>query len=421
MRKRAVAIVCTLGALCACGSEKGKPANARSDASSDRGPGSGVSSGSPATGDLPDATSGAAGSGSGGDAGGGDTGDSGTGPEAPDSASDEGPASGSTDASCSANPTSSASTAGYLGDWSAGDYPSNLDGGNYLTISGVMGQMGNTRQYAVHVPVGYGKDKPVPAVFCIHGLGQTAVMFCTDTGVAWPTKADEEGFVVIMPNGYQNSWNGGTCCGGAAQAKLDDVALMRAIFAEVGKHVNIDLRRVYSTGLSNGAFLSYRLACEASDLVVAIAPNSGAIGTAAIGGGISTLTTGGTTDWTTCTPGQKVSILDIHGTSDPLIPYSDQAPSLAVFQASNGCSTTTMSATVAPSGGDTTCVSFGGCPACPNVNVTGCSIQGGGHCWFGSSDCGTGGGAIGTAIVGNNSNFMKSTDAIWAFFSQVSR
>jgi polyhydroxybutyrate depolymerase len=241
-------------------------------------------------------------------------------------------------------------------------------------------------------------------------------MFCLDTGVAWPTKADHEGFVVIMPNGYMNSWNAGTCCGAAVSAGLDDVSLMRAIFAEVGKHVNIDLRRVYATGLSNGGYLSYRLACEASDLFVAVAPSAGAIGTAAIGGGTAT-----TSDLTACAPTHKVSVLDIHGTSDPIIAYTTQKPSLAIAQASDGCSMTTVPATVVPSGGDTTCVSFAGCPACPTVNVTGCTIMGGGHCWFGSSDCGTGGGAIGLAFVGSDSNFMKNTDAIWAFFSGISR
>ena len=318
--------------------------------------------------------------------------------------------------------SSTASAPGFLGDWTPGDYPSDFtDGGDYLTISGVTGQMGNTRQYAVHVPTGYDKNTPVPALFCLHGLGQTAALFCLDTGVAWPAKGDQEHFLVIMPNGYMNSWNGGTCCGGAAQAGLDDVSLMRAIFAEVGTHVNIDLRRVYATGLSNGAFLSYRLACEASDLFVAVAPSAGAIGTAAISSGLAELTTDLTTDLTSCAPTNKVSVLDIHGTSDPLIPYATQAPSLAVIQASNGCSTTTAPSTVVPSGGDTTCVSFTGCPTCPNVNVTGCSIADGGHCWFGSSDCGTGGGAIGTAIVGNNSNFMQNTNAVWTFFSQLSR
>jgi polyhydroxybutyrate depolymerase len=312
---------------------------------------------------------------------------------------------------------STASQSGYLGDWSPGDYPPDFaSSGNYLTIAGVTGQMGNARQYAVHVPTGYRNDTPVPALFCIHGLGQTASMFCLDTGVAWPTKADHEGFVVIMPNGFQNSWNGGTCCGAAAQNGLDDVALMRAIFAEVGKHVNIDLGRVYATGLSNGAYLSYRLACQASDLFVAIAPSAGAVGTAAIGGG-----TQATSDLGTCAPTNKVSVLDIHGTSDPLIPYSVQQPSLALFRAASGCSTATGTATVPLGGGDTTCTTFTGCPTCPGVQTTGCTIQGGGHCWFGSSDCGTGGGAIGTAVVGNNSNFMKNTDAVWSFFASLSR
>jgi len=55
------------------------------------------------------------------------------------------------------------------------------------------------------------------------------------------------------------------------------------------------------------------------------------------------------------------------------------------------------------------------------VEVTGCTIDGGGHCWFGSSDCGTGGGTSALAIVGNNSNFMMNTEQIWAFFRRLSR
>ncbi len=411
-----VPLASLLGALLsvACGSQTA--ANVP-DASLGPRPGSGgTSSGGTSSG----------GTSSGGTSGGGTSGgaeDSGSGSSnADDAGADGGDSASDLDSSradgspCMGSASSTASLSGYLGDWSAGDYPSDFGSGNYLSISGVTGQMGNTREYAVHVPTGYSGSTPVPALFCIHGLAQNPVMFCLDTGVAWPTKADQEGFVVIMPNGYMNSWNAGTCCGGAVSAGLDDVSLMRAIFAEVGKHVNIDLRRVYATGLSNGGYLSYRLACEASDLFVAVAPSAGAIGTAAIGGGTAT-----TSDLATCAPTQKISILDIHGTSDPLIPYSTQKPSLAIVQASDGCSATTMPATVAPSGGDTTCVSFTGCPACPNVNVTGCSIADGGHCWFGSSDCGTGGGAIGNAVVGNNSNFLKNTDAIWAFFSGISR
>jgi len=396
-RATQLGIVCVFAALCACGSETGTPPSAAAyENPSSGGSSSSARSGSAGGGTSSGASSNAAADGSGSSSSSSEAGDD--------------------ESSCTANASSTAGLADYMGDWITGDYPSDFSAGNYLTISSVTGQMGNARQYAVHVPTGYSKDTPVPALFCIHGLEQNAVMFCLDTGVAWPTKADEEGFVVIMPNGYMNSWNAGTCCGGAVSAGLDDVSLMRAIFAEVGKHVNIDLRRVYATGLSNGGYMSYRLACEASDLFVAVAPSAGAIGTAAIGGGTST-----TSDLTACTPTQKVSVLDIHGTSDPLIPYSTQKPWRAPVQASDGCAMTTAPATVVPSGGDTTCVSFAGCPACPNVNVTGCSIMGGGHCWFGSSDCGTGGGAIGMAFVGNNSDFMQNTDAIWAFFSGISR
>jgi polyhydroxybutyrate depolymerase len=393
-------MVLALAALGGCGSDTGGPVSAATySSSSDGGASCCASSGRSGAGALSRASSGDSNSGA-------------------SSANDDDSGVGTAPSSCAIGSSTTAGQPGYMGDWVAGDYPSNFSAGNYLTISGVAGQMGNTRQYAVHVPAGYRKDTPVPALFCLHGLAQNPVMFCLDTGVAWPTKADQEGFVVIMPNGYMNSWNAGTCCGGAVSAGLDDVALMRAIFAEVGTHVNIDFRRVYATGLSNGGYMSYRLACEASDLFVAIAPAAGAIGTAAIG---ATPLLGMTTDLTACAPSHKVSVLDIHGTSDPLIPYSTQAPSLALMQASSGCSTTTMPAIVVPSGGDTTCVSYTGCPSCPNVNITACSIMGGGHCWFGSSDCGTGGGALGMAFVGNDSNFMKNTDAVWAFLSGISR
>jgi polyhydroxybutyrate depolymerase len=342
-------------------------------------------------------------------------------------ASDAGAEGGSDSASsCASTITGAQSTsglAGWQGDWIPGDYPSgdaavyavgDAAADTYLTISNVQGQQGLVRQYRVHVPPGYSSGTAMPVLFCLHGLDQTAVSFCTDEGVAWPAKADAEGFIVVMPNGYQYSWNGGACCGKAASMDLDDVALMRAIFAEVGTHVNLDLRRVYATGFSTGGFLSYRLACQASDLFTAVAAAAGGVGTNAVWSGTNTKS-----DLATCAPTNKVSVLDVHGTKDPLVPFAVQAESLKIISSSNGCSSSTMPALVPPSGGDTTCVTYEGCPTCPKVEVTGCAVDGGGHCWFGSTDCGTGGGAIGKAVVGNGSNFMKDTDQIWAFFSRL--
>jgi polyhydroxybutyrate depolymerase len=229
-----------------------------------------------------------------------------------------------------------------------------------------------------------------------------------------PALSDTGGFVLVMPNGHLNSWNAGTCCGGASNERLDDVALFRAIFAEVGEHVNVDLDRVYATGLSNGGYMSYRLACEAADIFTAVAPGAGAVGINDIGGG-----TNPASDFTACMPSQPVSVLHVHGTADPLIPYSLQAPSLGLMAAQNGCGTTTKPASLPQSGGDTTCVTYDACPA--GIELTGCTIEGGGHCWFGSEDCGTGGGAIGLAIVGANSDTMKSSAAAWGFFERLAR
>lgn len=311
------------------------------------------------------------------------------------------------------------------GDWTAGDYPPDLSAPTYLEISGVDGQSGHVRQYKVHVPPSYQPDVPMPLVFCVHGLGQDALLFCV-AGTDMPARSDEEGFILVMPNGYLNSWNAGTCCAAASNEQLDDVALFRAIFDEVGTHLNIDLDRVYATGLSNGGFMAYRLACEAADIFAAIAPGAGSIGTNDLAAnwdlaGIGSLVgaTNPTSDFTECTPSRPVSVLDVHGTSDAIVSYALQQPSLEIMAEHNGCSSSTVTARDPESSGDTECVSYEGCSA--EIEVTGCTVTGGGHCWFGSADCGTGGGAIGLAFVGANSDTMMNTDAILDFFARHAR
>jgi poly(3-hydroxybutyrate) depolymerase len=96
-----------------------------------------------------------------------------------------------------------------------------------------------------------------------------------------------------------------------------------------------------------------------------------------------------------------------------------QKPSLDLIAENDGCGSDTQPALAPASAGDTKCVSHQGCP--DGLEVTGCSIDNGGHCWFGSPDCGTGGGDIGLAIVGNNSDTMKNNDAVWEFFARHAR
>jgi polyhydroxybutyrate depolymerase len=293
------------------------------------------------------------------------------------------------------------------GDWTAGDYPPDLTGAAYLEIVNGEGQQGITRQYKVHVPPSYDPNTPMPVVFCFHGLLQNAPLFCVN-GAGMHTKADAAGFILVMPNGYQNRWNAGGCCAG--DPVIDDVAFVRAMFKEVGEHLNVNLDRVYATGLSNGGFMSYRLGCEAADIFAAVAPGAGGLLSNQVNWGNAG------SAFRECKPSEPVSVLDLHGTADGIVPFSLQSQSLDIMAKENGCGTTTAPAADPQSAGDTTCVSYTGCPS--GVEVTGCSVEGGGHVWFGSDSCGTGAGPTGCGFVGANSDTLVNTDEIWDFFSR---
>jgi polyhydroxybutyrate depolymerase len=307
------------------------------------------------------------------------------------------------------------------GDWGPGDVTS-----DFIGISGVSGQGDLTREYKVHVPKGYNKASPTPLVFCLHGVGQTTDLFCvngTNTTGSGPNgssggiydQSDKDGYILVMPQGYKHSWNGGNCCGAAARKNLDDVSLMRAIYDVVRQHLNVDATRVYAVGFSNGGFMADRLACEASDLFAAVFEGSGGIRT---------------TPMSACTPKYNIAVLGTHGEGgkDLFVPYQGDADSMAQFASANGCSNRTVPATSPKSvgdgtqDGDVTCVTYTGCPS--NTEVTFCSVQNGGHCWYGSPSCGSGAGTLGANISlgrGVNTQNIVDSNEFWPFLSKYHR
>ena len=310
----------------------------------------------------------------------------------------------SVDAGVCAMPAGTAAESGFLGDWAPGTYPSNFRGataGNYLTLTGLPNQAGMAREYAVHVPAGYDKGTPLPALFCLHAALMNARSFC-DNMAGWLAKADKENFILIMPNGYMNTFNIGPLCGAALlpafTAGLDDVGFVRALLEQVGTHVNIDLGRVYAAGFSNGSALAWRLACDASDIFAAVAP----------------ISAGPCLE--TCKPSHKVSVLDIYGGADALNPTEGLARATAAVRAVNGCSMTTMPAAVPKPTGSNACLTSTGCTpdACSPVEVTECVVRNGGHCWYGNistADCGPG---------AADSEFF-ATNLVWEFLKRFSR
>lgn len=273
---------------------------------------------------------------------------------------------------------------------------STLAAGSTTTVELVHG--GRTRSFRVHVPEGYTSTARVPLVFVSHGLTQGANQSINGTDMV--PVSDEAGFISVFPNGVGNSWNAGTCCSGNEE---DDVGFFRAMVEHVGTDLGlcVDRTRVYATGFSNGAMMSYRLACEASDVFAAIASVAGSL----------------VTDAATCgaTQTRVVPLLEIHGDADGIVDYAATIEGVSEYAALSGCGTASIPAAQPLVHTDTTCVSRGGCP--PGMEITTCTIAEGGHCWFGNETCGTGvpGGQL---FVGNNAEGIIAATAVWGFLSR---
>ena len=178
--------------------------------------------------------------------------------------------------------------------------PSTLSAGNQnFTIE----HDGRQREYVVHVPPNLDPSVPVPLVVDMHGLTSSAGAQAGLSG--WRAKADEEGFIVVHPQGLGNSWNGGDlCCGSSQSSGVDDEGFIRAMVAKIEADACIDSKRVYATGLSNGGAMSHLLACNAADLFAASAPVSMGNGTRP------------------CQPSRPISVVMTRGTQDTLVSFN---------------------------------------------------------------------------------------------------
>lgn len=142
------------------------------------------------------------------------------------------------------------------------------------------------RTAILHMPPTPAPSGGYPVVINMHGLGGQASSQkfesgdrserCGSGGCSFSDIADTRGWIVVYPQGYQKSWNGGKCCGTAAKENVDDVGFLRDLIDNIAGAHPVNRARVFSTGFSNGAIMSWRLACEAPDLVWAVAPVHGA-------------------------------------------------------------------------------------------------------------------------------------------------
>jgi polyhydroxybutyrate depolymerase len=169
------------------------------------------------------------------------------------------------------------------------------------TTTGTLDHDGATRTYRLHVPEGI-EDHSVPLLVALHGGGGSGDQFASSS--RWDAVADAEGFVVVYPNGSGGipTWNAGQCCGAAARDDVDDVGFIGELIDELSATLPIDPSRVVLTGHSNGSTMSYRLACEMADRIVAIGVQSAPL------------------THQPCAPAEPVSLLHVHGAKDTNVP-----------------------------------------------------------------------------------------------------
>jgi len=136
------------------------------------------------------------------------------------------------------------------------------------------------------------------------------------------------GILVAYPQGLENSWNAGVCCGAAVTNDHDDVGFIRAMLAAIAAEGAVDRSRVYVSGLSNGGAMTQRLACEAANVFAAAAPLA--------------FPTPYTDFASQCQPSRRLSVLSFMGLTDVVVPYANGTfggalESFASWRAKNGC------------------------------------------------------------------------------------
>jgi len=154
----------------------------------------------------------------------------------------------------------------HAGDLGAGDHDCTLK------------HDGLDRTYLLHIPPQYDGTKALPLVMFFHGGMGTAKHGAAAYG--WNEKADKEGFLVVYANGTGTlqTWNCMHGCGSAFKNNVDDVGFVKAIVEDLKTKAKADPNRIFATGMSNGAMLTYRLAAELPQIFAAAAPVAGTIG-----------------------------------------------------------------------------------------------------------------------------------------------
>lgn len=252
------------------------------------------------------------------------------------------------------------------------------------------------RSYRLYVPAIYTGSSARPLIINMHGYTSNAATQQLYSN--FMPIADTANFLMVYPQGTNYSgqpfWNAGI-----SPTLVDDKSFISQLIDSLKLNYNIDLNAVYSTGMSNGGFMSQTLACELSNRIAAIASVTGSMFTTQYG--------------SNCHATRPVPMMQIHGTADPTVPYGGNTSALPIdsvvrfWVVRNGCNPTPAFSNV------------------PNTNTTdGCTAE---HYVYGNGNSGSSvelykviGGAHtwpgAPFTVGVTNQDFKASVEIWRFF-----
>jgi polyhydroxybutyrate depolymerase len=264
-----------------------------------------------------------------------------------------------------------------------------------------------TREYIIYLPTGYNTDSPLPLLFCLHGGRGTGSAFMNMAN--FNTLAEKEKFIVVYPNGIESNWNDGRPTD-ANKLGVDDVNFFRTMIQTFSTKYKIDPKRIYSTGISNGGFMSSRLGAELGDKIAAIASVA-----ASVEKNIVFVNVNGS---------NAVSAMYVQGTTDPLVPFlggvmtagdggtiASHSEVVAKWVSANNCATTAVITNIPDIASDgTTAIRRDYNGGTKGTAVSSIVIQNGGHTWPQGVPYSS------ELIIGKTSRDFNGIETVWEFF-----
>ncbi len=282
---------------------------------------------------------------------------------------------------------------------------------------------GLNRKFRIFMPSIDDASFRMPLVIALHGRGSTGKGMVILTRRGFEKLANKEKFIVVYPDGIGMSWNDGRVDEEANDRafidEIDDVGFISALIDYMIMEFNADPARIFVTGISNGAIMAYRLACELSDKIAAIAPVDGNIPVMLFPG---------------CSPSSPVSVLAVNNVDDPLVPFDggeiygsrgkvrlgkilSTGKSIEFWVLRNKCSGTpvvTEEPDRDPRDGTNVIRKYYG-NGINGTEVVLYEIKGGGHTWPGGIQYKP------VQVIGRTSRDIDATEVIWSFFKNQSR